>query len=407
MINRPALSEEFPSPAPLQSPQTPYDLESETPVLTAGSFLEADPPEVVPRWQPGMIQQRGINFFQIHKHAQKRFRPKHIITADGPNPREIDDGVFVDPLPSATEMYRIGVCLPDTSKLYQRPEVLKEAMAKLHADYWIDEDGDFGYRSLIDEHHIRRHEMSQGNERQALILRFVVGQNHPPSDTRISFERVYVERNLDYDQFSKQVRPSQQFEYFARAGHYLMKLMPYIDGEDAAAITQSDSLGMVEHLMKQQPDQLYIAGSRLTAAYMVAVNHLGGLLLQEAGRAGIYRVHNPRATEIKDFVPASMARFSLTAGPHIGLGLSNVLQISSPLRRLQDGLNGLQHAKLAWGVRQDNGDRRTLEEATQLLNYEIISKHVAKKLRKKYPGVQPTAVRELAGEMLESMVVGS
>ncbi len=65
--------------------------------------------------------------------------------------------------------------------------------------------------------------------------------------------------------------------------------MPYIDGEDSAAITQSDSLDMVQHLIEQQPDHLYIAGSRLTAAYMVAVNHLGGLLLPEAGRVGIYR----------------------------------------------------------------------------------------------------------------------
>jgi hypothetical protein len=371
-----------------------------TPVDYGGSFY-SDNREVIVRHRPGKIGQRdGPNFFELHKKANKFTKPKHIITADGPNPREIDDGVFVEALPSATEMYRVGVCLPDTSRLYRRQDVLRGAMHQLHADYWVGSDGEMGYTPLISEHYIKNYEMSEGNERNALILRFIVGQNHPPSDVEVSFEKVYVERNLDYRQFSEQVGPSKQFERYARAGHYLMQLMPFIEGADSEAVTQIDSIEMVQHLVDQQPDRLNIAGTRLTAAYMVAVNRLGGMLLTEAGRVGINRVYDPSNASSVDFLPAGLAHFSLVPGPHVGLGLSNVMQISSPLRRLQDGVNGLQLNKLAKRQRQDNGDIRLLEEANQLLNFEILSKHMEKTLRKKYPAITPLQVADAANEYL-------
>ncbi len=366
--------------------------------LAAESFLEQQQPEVMVRHRAGPISQRGPNFFQIDKHARIRHRLKHIITADSPEPKEIDDGVFVEELPSATEMYRVGVCLPDTSRLYLRQDVLTPALDKLHADYWMEKDGTLGYTPLIEERFIRGYEMSQGNRRNALILSFIVGQNHPPSDASISFEKVFVDRNLDYRQFSEQTRPSAQYERYARAGHYILEQLRYADNDDATAITQADTLDMVRHLITQQPDRLYVAGPSLTAAYMVAANHIGGQLLREADRKGIFRVFNPGNMGPHDFLPADTARFSTQPGPHLGLGLSIVMQITSPLRRLQDGLNGVQLWKLARGLRQDRGDVALLEDATQLLNFEIMNKQIARVKRKRHIGVTPKDADNIALE---------
>ncbi|MBC7581604.1 hypothetical protein H7097_01915 [Aeromicrobium sp.] len=400
------------TPSPLHN--TVPQKENKQALVSDEGFL-SDPVLEIPGYErewlvehmPGMIAQRGQNFFQIRKLADRTHRLKHIITADSPKPKEIDDGVFVEELPSATEMYRVGVCLPDTSRLYLRQDVLEPALDKLHADYWVGDDGELDYSPLIEERFIRGYEMSQGNRRNALIVSFIVGQNHPPSDASVSFEKVFIDRNFDYREFSEHTRPSGQYERYARAGHYILEQLQYADSADTAAITQADTLDMVRHLIKQQPDRLHIAGPSLTAAYMIATNHIGGLLLQDAERVGINRIYDPGNMAPHDFLPADVARFSTMPGPHVGLGLSNVLQITSPLRRLQDGLNGIQLWKLARGMRQDRGDVALLEDATQLLNFEIVKKQISRVKRRRHIGMTikevQEAVHEEALEVMDSM----
>jgi hypothetical protein len=354
--------------------------------------------EVVARHRMGPLNEHSRNdFFRLQASIRRRFRPRHIITADSLYPKEIDDGVFVEALPTATEMYRVGVCLPNTAKLYLKHDILRPAIAQLHADYRIGPDG-VDYTPLIDEEHIRDHEMKQGNRRHAMVLRFIVGQNHPPSDPTISFENVYVDRNLDYTKFSEQTQPSGQYERYARAGYYILEQLRYTDTEDNDAIVQADTLEMVRYLRDQQPDRLHVAGPQLTAAYMVASNHLGGLILDDANRVGIRRIFDPDNPIPHDFLPANMARFSLTPGRHAGLGLSTVLQISSPLRRIQDGLNGVQLWKLSKGMRQDQGDLRVLEETTHLLNLEIMMKYKRRLMRRYRPAASPEYIERAAQE---------
>lgn len=363
--------------------------------------------EVVPRYQHGPILPEEFDlrddFFRLHAQIRRRFRPKHIITADSPYPKEIDDGVFVEPLPTATEMYRVGVCLPATAKLYLKPEILHPAMTQMHADYRFGKDG-VDYTPLIDPEYIERYQMSERNRRHALVVRFIVGKNHPPSDPSVSYETVYVERNMDYDKFSEQTRPSAQFERYARAGHYILEQLRYTDTVDNEAIVQADTLEMVRHLMDNTPDRLYVAAPQLNAAYMIATNHLGGLVLQQAKRKGIYRIFDPGNMAAHDFLPGTMARFSTTPGRHAGLGLSTVLQISSPLRRVQDGVNGVQLWKLAREKIQDNGDRRILRETTHLLNFEIAQRYHRRLMRKYRPHASPDYIDDAARDSaLEAM----
>lgn len=379
---------------------------TETPIDAAQSLayfheLQSQQSEIVVRHRPGMIAQHGPHFFQIHKHAEMARRPKRIITGDGPNPHEIDDGVFVEELPTATEMYRVGVCLPDTSRLLRRHDVLAMAMGTLHAEYGVrGEEG--GYLPYIPERFIRGYEMSQGNERDALVLRFVVGQNQPPTDVSVSFEKVYIERNLDYRQLTEMSRPSKQYERYARAGRYLLDHMHYIAGEDAQAVVQADTVDMVRQLVDLQPERLHVAGPTLTAGMMIAANSLGQKVLQDAGRVQINRVFNPESTDFDDFLPHDVASFSLTPSKHVGLGLQ-IAQITSPLRRIQDGINGLQHWKLAKGLRQDRGDIRLMQEVTRLLNFEIMGKQVDKRIRAKYVDRSDSYVDGAIAEQLDEL----
>jgi hypothetical protein len=244
--------------------------------------------------------------------------------------------------------------------------------------------------------------MSQGNERDALVLRFIVGQKQPPTDVSVSFEKVYIERNLDYRQLTEQSLPSQQYERYARAGRYLLDHLQYQGGDDAEAVTQADSIDMVRYLVDQQPDRLHIAGPTLTAAMMIAANNLGQTILEQAGRLQINRVYDPDSCEFADFLPNDVASFSLTPAIHRGLNLK-IAQLTSPLRRIQDGVNGLQHWKLSRGLRQDRGDIRLMQEVTRLLNYEIMSSKVDRRIRAKYAGNTQSYVEGAIEESLAEL----
>ncbi len=324
-----------------------------------------------------MIAPRGTSIVELDRHATEANQPYGIITADCSSPKEIDDGIFVEELPSHEETYRVGVCVADTSKLYDDPQVLKQAMRSTEAKYYNLTGNEQGYEPMIDPELIRGLEFSEGNVRSSLMVQFVVGATQPPSDVTVSFGRVEVTRNHDYREFGWRCRQQETYQKFGRASAFILSHLRFTSGGDedrGAAIDTSAHPDAVHHQLVNMPaQQAWLRGSRLNEAYMVAANNLVGKMMADEGRPAIYRVHDPEDETHLEFLPPNVATYSQVPGPHIGLNLlDGYCRVTSPLRRLEDFM--MSHLLKVRDLRlaPTRRDRREVGMAVQRLNGRVM-----------------------------------
>jgi exoribonuclease II len=320
-----------------------------------------------------MIAPRGPNIVELDMRASAPELPYGIVTADCSDPKEIDDGVFVEPLPAAQETYRVGVCVADTSKLYDDREVFNQAMTRTEAKYFQLPGKEVGYEPMIDPELIRDLEFSQGNVRSALIIRFLVGANQPPSDVEVMFGKVEVARNHDYKEFGYRCRNQEEYEKYGRASAFILRHLRYTSGGDNEPMvdTSADVDSVHKQLVNMPAHQAWLRGSRLNEAFMVGANHLVGRLLAEEGRPAIYRVHDPEDERYLEFIPPTIATYSRNPGKHVGLNLDSYCRVTSPLRRLEDFYMSDQLRKRHKGEPVTRRDEREAAAVVQTLNRRV------------------------------------
>jgi hypothetical protein len=285
---------------------------TETASFTYGGFLDAvqEFPSIA---IASPLPERGVNWFNM-------LRRQHIISADVPDPLEIDDGVFVEELPTHAEMYRVGTCVPDIADLMADPELRAGIFDKVEARYGVV-DGKRLHDPLVPDEYLRSRELKAGETRKAMIVSFLVGADHPPSDVRVSFEEIMTLDNIDYRSFSDSCQSGKQFERFARASMFIVRHLGYRQG------------------LNTSNGSYY--GSKIIESYNVAPNHLvGKLLADESIWPAVYRRREEglgqRDEVAADEFAAGMAYFSAEPGVHAGFRLDPICRISSPLRRLED-----------------------------------------------------------------------
>lgn len=279
-----------------------------------------------------MFAMRGLNIFELDRRATTAETPYAIYTSDCSDPREIDDGVFVQPLPTAVEAYRVGVCVADTSKLYQNGDIRRTVLERVHADYWDLPNGERGYDPLIDTDIIKDLELTEGNARNALVVSFVVAKNVLPSEVQIQFGKVEVIKNHNYKDFSALSAPNKQLDRYSRASQLILSALRFNLGGDSThhpAVNGGRNLTNVSY-------QSWKRGARMNETFMVAANHLVGKLLKDEGYPAIYRVHDLNDVTFEEIVEINAARYTQTPGPHQGLGVDPYCRVTSPLRRLED-----------------------------------------------------------------------
>ena len=341
MAERQVICEEFPSSLPL-SPNHADLADQQAPVTSDGSFSFApEAHEEVPR----------------------------IITADCSYPKEIDDGLYVEPLDEEHELYRVGVCVADTSKIYNQPEVVKHAFDRTAARYWDLPDGERGYDPMIDPQMIKDLELTAGNVRDALIVNFLVGVRQEPSEVRISFGKVEVVDNKNYKQFANYADYGNG-KRFSRASALIKQHLGYVAyGDHAGNRPQWQPADAVANTSAQA----WKRGSKLNEAFMVAANHLVGKVLAEEKRPAIYRVHDPEDEQYLELMSANMARYTRVPGPHLGLGLDPYCRVTSPLRRLDDFVMNHQLKQRFLGKPTTTAEVRDIAFAIRRLNQELIA----------------------------------
>ena len=317
------------------------------------------------------MAERGLALVELDPQASEPNAPYVVITADCENPKEIDDGVFVEQLPDLKETYKVGVCVADTSSLYNDSTIFDQAMANTEAKYWENPDKTIGYEPMIDLAAVKGYEFSAGNIRDALIVTFIVGCDTPPSNVEINFGKVEVAKNQNYADFWKYCMPGHQGMRFGRASAFILRHLRYTsDSYDKRVLPQSFKKVYKRMLLGEDLDALE-RGSRINEAYMIAANHLVGKTLAEEGQPGIYRVHDPRAFRYDEVIPRDLARYSALPGPHKGLGLTHYCRVTSPLRRLEDFVMSHQLRQRYEGRTVSDADTDVVAEAVQRLNARI------------------------------------
>lgn len=321
-----------------------------------------------------MVTSGGTGFIELDPKASTDKIPYGIITADCSSPREIDDGIFVEPLPTDKESYRVGVCVVDTSRLYGNSDVLRQALRNTEAKYWALPNGQRGYEPMIDPDAIRDIEFRAGRIRNALIVSFIVGNDQPLSDVDVSFGKIEVVKNLNYKNFGKQCRYNDRYEKFGRASAYIMKHLQFASGGDDRHRPDVSAVpnAAYERLIHVPAQEVWSRGARINESYMVAAGHVVGLLMAAENRPAIYRVHDPDNEEYLEFMPANIARFSRVPGPHSALNLEPYCRVTSPLRRLEDFMMNYQLKQRDLGRIATSRDTRDLAAAVQRLNQKII-----------------------------------
>ncbi len=296
-----------------------------------------------------------------------------IITADCSYPKEIDDGLFIKPLDEDHELYQVGVCIADTSKIYDNVEVTKQAFARTTARYWDLPDGERGYDPMIDPKLVQKIELKAGTVRDAMVASFMVGVHEAPSDIEISFEPVKIDKNIDYRQLSN-FTYSEQGRKYLRASLLIRQHLGYI--------AYGDHIGSRPQWRKDEAGQpaavnmsgrAWKRGSQINESFMVATNHLVGKLMDEENRPVIYRVHDPDDEQYLELLSASVARFSRKAGLHSGLGLDPYCRVTSPLRRLDDFVSIQQLRQRDRGLAPTAKDIQDVAFAVRRLNQELVA----------------------------------
>lgn len=340
----------------------------EAPAPPAGSFF--DEHRLNPYNLITPIKISGDSYFDLSQRARKTDSPRLIITADCSEPQEIDDGIFVQSLPYRSELYRVGVCVADTSSLYNNGQIFQSAMKRTAARYWTLPNGERGYEPMIPHEHIKPIQLAAGNERKAMIVSFVIGKTQPPTDLHINFDTVFVLRNLDYREFSRQSVQSKQFNSYRRAGQLIMNHLRYTSGGDDRGSSEFANGGIPNNDAAPSTGHWY-KGSKLNEAFMIAANHLVATTLASENRPAIYRIHNPNDQSLIEFLPPNFATYSRVPGRHHGLNLEPLCRITSPLRRLEDFVMNYQLKQRFLGRAATLKDVSDVAAAVQQLNRHI------------------------------------
>lgn len=279
-----------------------------------------------------MFAMRGLNIFELDRRATTAEAPYAIYTSDCSDPHEIDDGVFVEPLPSSVEAYRVGVCMADTSKLYLDGEVRKNVLERVHADYWDLPNGERGYDPLIDPDIIKDAELKEGNIRNALVVSFVIARNLVPTEIEINFGKVEVVKNYDYKEFSGLAAPGSELERYSRASQMILNSLKFNLGGDSTHHPPENGKRNLANVSYQS----WKRGARMNEAFMIAANHLTGRVLRDENYPAIYRVHDLGDKRFEEIMEINASIYTQIPGPHHGLGVDPYCRVTSGLRRLED-----------------------------------------------------------------------
>lgn len=293
-----------------------------------------------------------------------------IITADCSFPREIDDGLYVETLDESYELYRVGVCVADTSSLYKYPEVVRQAHDRTAARYWNLPNGERGYDPMVEPELIRGLELKAGTVRKALLVSFLVGPKHPPHGVDISFGKVEIERNISYKEFAQLVAGNKN-QRFYRASRLIDHHLGYVAYGDH--VGSRPAWSQEQEGIPNISGNAWRRGSKINEAFMVATNHLVGKVMVAEDRPAIYRVHDPNDEQYLELLSASVARYSRTPGPHAGLGLEPYCRVTSPLRRLDDFVMNHQLKLRDEGRLPSTQDTRDVAFAIRRLNQELVA----------------------------------
>lgn len=313
---------------------------------------------------------RSINLIKLDERSSEPGQPYGIVTADCSDPCEIDDGVFVEPLPGDQERYRVGVCVADTSKVYEDRDVFTRAMTMTESRYYELPDGEKGHDPMIDMDIVRDLHFSAGNVRSALIISFIIGSQQPPTDVSISFGKVEVTKNYNYKDFGAHCQRGEVLARYGRASALILHHLRYNTWDnDGPTYTASGDLNLIhQEMIRSAAHQQFIGGSNLNSAFMIGSNHLAGKLIAPEGRPFVHRIHDPSDERYLELVPPSVALFSRNPGPHVGLGLNPYPRFTSPLRRLDDMANGHQAKLRDLGHPITGRDEREIAAVVQRLN---------------------------------------
>lgn len=323
-------------------------------------------------------------------------QPYAIITADGSNPKEIDDGLYVHKLDAETEQYRVGVCIADTSKLYQNGDIREQAMSNVHAEYWDLPNGDVGYDPMISQEHIRGIELVEGRLRSALVVSFTVGKIVAPHDIRIDFGKVDVKKNYTYKEFSSYTGPGGQTELYNRAARLILDQLQFSQGGDSAGRNKEGNAGIPLDVSYTS----WARGARINEVFMVAANHLVGRALRDEKLPAIYRVHDLSDESHGVFVEANCAVYQREPGLHAGLRVDPYCRVTSPLRRLEDFIMS-HHLKLrAQGKQPTKADLNVMDDAIRTLNRRTIFESMTRSpsVRRKTERIQAINAAAVAGK---------
>jgi exoribonuclease R len=317
-----------------------------------------------------MIVNRGPTIIELDRQASTHEAPYGIITADCSDPREIDDGIFVEELPTNREMYRVGVCVADTSSLFNNNDVFEQAMKRTAARYWDLQGDERGYDPMIDKGLIRDLEFKKGNVRDALIVSFVVGKTEAPTDVDIKFGKVEVTENLSYQDFALRYASEAASRKFSRASAFIIKHLQYVSGGDydSPVHAGTNPERIYNRLTLGTSEGIWSRGSKANESFMIAANHLVGRTLDQEGRPAVYRVHDPDDERYINFLPPDMATYDTKPGVHKGLNLSHYCRVTSPLRRLEDFVMSYQLHQRFIGQQPTQRDERLVAAAVQRLN---------------------------------------
>lgn len=311
------------------------------------------------------LAQRGVSFAEIDARASKLERPYAVITADCSSPHELDDAIAVEPLPEASELYRVRVFAADTSKLYQNQDVAREVVRRTESRYHgPGTEGEF-YEPMISPTIVKDTHFQAGTKRSALVVSFMIGRDVPPTGTTIEFGEVEVVRNYKYSVFGRKCRYNPDFEPFGRAAALIMHHL----APNEATRQFEEAYRSLVHV---PPSEKFKRGAMINAAYMVAANTMAGrLIASEPDSVGIYRVHDPDNPQYAEIFDPRLAWYSTTTGPHKGLGVDSYMRITSALRRAEDFImHGILRARHE-GRDLNARDKRLVTQTVQRLNQRV------------------------------------
>jgi hypothetical protein len=309
------------------------------------------------------VAERGLSIVHLDELASEAEKPYGIITVDCSNPKEIDDGISVEVLPAAQELYRVKVFVVDTSKLYSDEHIVRKVLRKTEARYLNPQSDAEGYEPMLEDRYIKNLEFSAGTARSALIVSFIAGPTLPPDDVSIEYGQVEVVKNFRYDKFGRKCRYDEKFWHYGRAAAAILSHLRTDPGDDEQIHNE------LIHVPKHE---VFRRGADINQAFMVAANYLVAKTMLDEPLA-IYRTHDLDDTTYDELISSRVARFSIRPAPHHGLGLDVYTRVTSPLRRAEDFfMHGLLRAR--YEGRAINGrDKKLITSAIQRLNQRVVT----------------------------------